>query len=491
MTAAVIPLNPEDRTPPHNQEVEAALLGGLILDPTAIEIVYPLISEAVFYAEAHRLIYRAIATIYRQGKVSDLNTVAAWLADNKLIDKVGGGATLVQILERAVTSANCDQYAILLKEKYLRRELIRVGGELTQLGYKSSLPLKEVLDSAESGVFAVTQQNLSDKGFADAADIANTLFETIEALSQGDRPTGIPTGFYDLDGMTQGFKPGQLIVGCGRPAMGKSAWGGAIARHIAFVVKKPVALFTLEMTAEEIMMRMVATETGIEISRLNSGQIHPNEWEILGHGIANFATSTNLKINDDSGITVEEIRSRCRKLQAESGDLGLIVVDHLHLMTSGDPEKATGEIGKITKSLKRLAKELNVPILLLAQLNRSLENRNNKRPTLSDLRQSGSIEEDADIVIGLYRDEYYNPDSQDRGIAEVILLKHRNGPTGTVRLLFEGRFAKFLNLAGTDRPDHVYRPATPATEPRYQATRDAEFDPEARDRALAEAFDDF
>ncbi|MDV2994347.1 MAG: Replicative DNA helicase [Chroococcidiopsis sp. SAG 2025] len=437
--------NGVDRLPPQNVEAEEAILGGILLDPEAIGRVSDRLIADAFYIDAHKEIYRAALQLHSQGKPTDLLCVVGWLSDRELLSKIGGKSKLVQLVDRTVSAINIDALAGLVMDKYLRRQLITSGNEIVQLGFETDKELATVLDQAEQKIFGVTQERPQQK----LVSISDTLiytFQDIESHNQGIAQPGLSCNYYDLDAMTGGFQRSDLIIIAGRPAMGKTSFALGLAHNIARLHKFPVAVFSLEMSKEQLVQRLLSSEAGIESQRLRTGRIAQNEWELLSHAIGELS-DLPIYIDDTPNITVMEMRSQARRLQAEKGkELGLILIDYLQLM-EGSGDNRVQELSKITRSLKGLARELNVPIIALSQLSRSVEARNSKRPMMSDLRESGSIEQDADIVIMLYRDSYYNPDSPDRNIAEVIIAKHRNGPTGTVKLLFDPNLTKFVNLA--------------------------------------------
>ena len=441
-----------DRIPPQNLEAEEAILGGILLDPEAITRVLDVLRPEAFYSSAHQEIYRACIALHNQGSPTDLMSVSTWLGDRGLLEKLGGQSKIVQFVDRTVSAVNIDQYANLVVDKYLRRKLISVGHQVSQLGHETSKDLEKVLDEAEQKVFGITQVR-PNQGLIPTADILTKTFSEIEERSAGMALPGLASGFYDLDGKTQGFQRSDLIIVAGRPSMGKTAWSLGVAKNIAANYKLPVAVFSLEMSKEQIVQRLLASEAKIESGRLRSGRISSQDWEPLGRAISQLS-ELRIFIDDTPNISVVEMRSRARKLQAEQGGaLGMILIDYLQLMEGSGSENRVQELARITRALKGLARELNVPVIALSQLSRSVESRADKRPMMSDLRESGSIEQDADLVMMLYRDEYYNPDTPDRGIAEVLITKHRNGPTGTIKLLFEPQFTRFLNLAAPNRFD--------------------------------------
>ncbi|KPQ36953.1 MAG: replicative DNA helicase DnaB [Phormidesmis priestleyi Ana] len=434
-----------DRLPPQNIEAEEAILGGILIDPEAIGRVTEVIVPEAFYIGTHRSIYQAALDLQARGLPTDLMGIASWLKDKGTLEKVGGQSRLAQLVDRTISAANIDQYAKLVMDKYTRRKLIQSGGEIIQLGYETETPLEEVLDQSEQRLFGITQERPT-QGLTATADILTDTFSDIEQRSLGMVLPGLACGFYDLDAMTQGFQRSDLIIAAARPAMGKTSFVLNVARNIADTHRLPVAVFSLEMSKAQLIYRLLSSEAKIESGRLRTGRIAQHEWEPMGHAI-NTLSQLPIFIDDTPGIGVTEIRSKSRRLQAEHGGaLGLILIDYLQLM-EGSGDNRVQELSKMTRSLKGLARELNVPVIALSQLSRGVESRTNKRPMMSDLRESGAIEQDADLIMMLYREEYYDPDTPDRGIAEIILTKHRNGPTGTVKLLFQPEYTQFLNRA--------------------------------------------
>jgi len=434
-----------DRLPPQNIEAEEAILGGILLDPEAISRVSDRLTPEAFYIGAHKDIYGAALRLHSAGKPTDLLNIVAWLSDHELLTRIGGKSKLAQLVDRTVSAVNIDALAALVMDKYLRRKLIQSGNEIVHLGFETETELATVLDQAEQKVFSITQAR-PQQGLVALSDTLIHTFQDIESRHQGIALPGLPCGFYDLDAMTGGFQRSDLVIVAGRPSMGKTSYCLNIAYNVAALHKLPVAIFSLEMSKEQLVQRMLASEAGIESNRLRAGRISQNEWEPLSRAIG-MLSEMPIFIDDTPNITVTEMRSQARRLQAEQGEqMGLILLDYLQLM-EGSGDNRVHELSKITRALKGLARELNVPVIALSQLSRGVESRNNKRPMLSDLRESGSIEQDADLVMMLYRDSYYNPDSPDRNIAEVIIAKHRNGPTGTIKLLFDSNLTKFVNLA--------------------------------------------
>ncbi|MEN9201716.1 MAG: replicative DNA helicase [Thermostichus sp. DG_1_6_bins_120] len=581
-----------DRLPPQNVEAEEEILGGILLDPDALVRVAELLRPEMFYVSAHQEIYRAALQLHNQGQPTDLMTVSAWLADHHLLERVGGTGAIRRLLEQTVSSVNIDQYARLVLDKYMRRRLIQVSNNLARLAYDTSQPLPQIMDQAEQQVFGLTQERVQ-RSLIPASDILVNIFSDLEEKFQsGAQIPGIPTKFIDLDNLTQGLQRSDLLILAGRPSMGKTSLALNIAQNVAAYSRQPVAIFSLEMSREQLVQRLLASEARIDSSRLRSGRISENEWQRLGQAIG-FLSQLPLFIDDTPNCTVTEIRSKARRLQAEQGgSLGMVLIDYLQLMQGSTADNRVQELSRITRGLKALAKELMVPVVVLSQLSRAVESRSDKRPQLADLRESGclagdtqvldvdrgkvwrleelaaglaaealprllslngrgrlvpqkpvkvfcsghqptytlktrlnfsvqatgnhpfftpqgwkalddlqleeevavvlqeelvwdpvisisepgepqpvydiemprhhnfvangllvhnSIEQDADLVMMLYRPEYYDPNTSDRGIAEVIVAKHRNGPTGTVRLLFENQYTQFRNLADPNR----------------------------------------
>lgn len=433
--------------PPQNLDAEESILGGILLDPEAMGRVVDILVTNAFYLQAHRDIYKGLLILHAQGKPTDLTTISAWLQDHNLLEKVGGTAKLAQLVDRMVSAVNVDRYAQLVMDKYIRRQLIAGGHEIIDLAYDTTKPLEEVLDQSEQKIFHLTQER-PQEGLTPIAETLVETFNNIEDLHQEVAQAGLSCDFYDLDMMTNGFQRSDLVIIAGRPAMGKTSFSLNVAMNIAKKHKLPVAVFSLEMSKEQLVQRLLAGEAQIESNRLRAGRLSQTDMEPLVSAV-DALSHVPLFIDDTPNLTVAQMRSQARKLQAEQGGkLGLILLDYLQLMEGGGDNRVQ-ELSKITRSLKGLARELNVPVLALSQLSRGVEARTNKRPMMSDLRESGSIEQDADLIIMLYRDSYYNPDSPDRDIAEVIIAKHRNGPTGTVKLIFQPELTKFLNLANS------------------------------------------
>jgi replicative DNA helicase len=436
--------------PPQNIEAEESILGGILLDPEAIARVVDFLIAEAFYVKSHREIFQAAKTLHSEGKPTDLMTVNLWLSDHHLLEEVGGVAKLAQLADQTISAINIDRYGALVMDKYLRRQLIKAAQEIAELSYDTSRELENVLDESEQKIFRLTQKRPQQGLVPLAATLADT-FNNIEALHQQLTTPGLSSEFYDLDAMLSGFQRSDLIILAARPSMGKTALALSVAANIAKIHQLPVAIFSLEMSKEQLAMRLLSSEAGIEGNRLRSGRLSQSDLDPLTQSMVNLS-ALPLFIDDMANITVMQIRSQVRRLQSEQGGkIGMVLIDYIQLMEGSTPDNRVQELSRITRSLKALAREVQAPVIALSQLSRAVESRTNKRPMLSDLRESGSIEQDADVVLMIYRDEYYNPDSPERGVAEINIAKHRNGPTGVVKLLFQSEFTRFVNL---QKPQH-------------------------------------
>lgn len=441
-----IPFDREDAAPPQNIEVEEAVLGGLLLDPNAIDRISENLEPWHFYVGAHRRIYSAALELYAEEKPCDLIQVAVRLQDKNDLEKVGGNNKLADLVSRTVSATNIDYYAELIVEKAIRRRMIQAGNQVVDLGNQVAQPLEESIDRMEQIVFEISDRR-SQNDLVPPSEFLGDLFDQIETRAIDQTLPGLLCGFYDLDAMTGGFQRSDLITIAARPSMGKTSFALAIARNISRSRELPVAIFSLEMSKEQLVTRLLSMESRIESTRLKAGRIAQQEWEPLAQAVGEISESL-IHIDDSPNPSVSEMRSKCRRLAVSSAKpLGAVVIDYLQLMGSGDDRNRVQELARITRQLKGLARELKVPVIILSQLSRGVESRNDKRPMMSDVRESGAIEQDSDLLILLYRDEYYNPDTPDRGIAEIIVAKQRNGPTGTVKLIFEANFMDFKNLA--------------------------------------------
>jgi replicative DNA helicase len=438
---------------PNNTEMEEAILGGILFDPEAIIRVSDLLVADAFYVRIHKEIYRAALKLYTQGKPTDVMTVANWLAENDLLIHVGGRSKLVSLVDCVVSTINIDILAQSVMKKYQRRQLIKASHEIYEIAHDETKELEQQLLSAESKLYAI--RNNAIKSESEPSSIAEILvdkFEEIEGKNNGLIPQGIPTGFHDLDVLIGGgIKPGKLVTIAGRPGMGKSSIVGNMAHYIAKELGKAVLIFSLEMSKDDYIERLLSIEAKIENTYLTSGRLSNNQWSDLATAISTLS-SVPIYVDDSPFLTVSKVRSKAKKLIAERGELAMIAIDYLQLMEGVDASSDNQgnfalQIGKITRQLKQLARECNTTVIILSQLNRGVEGRTNKRPELSDLRESGRIEEDSDMVLMLYRDEYYHPDSPERGLAEVRIAKNRAGPTGLIKLLFDSQFTQFKNFA--------------------------------------------
>lgn len=434
------------KIPPHDIDAEQAILGSMLTDKDAVIAALEVLKEDSFYREDHKLIFSAITSLYSKNEPIDVITVKAELSEMGVLDRVGGLEYLVELPERVPTTANVERYVKIVDEKAMLRRLISTANELIALGYDESEDVDNIMDMAEKRVFDMTQKK-NAKGYAVMKDILVESFAELERLyNQKGNVTGVSTGFYDLDNITAGLHNSDLLIVAARPAMGKSAFAINLAANAAIMSKVPVVIFNLEMSKEQVGNRILCSEALVDSNKIRTGQLEDEDWMKLAQTLGKMSDAP-IYIDDTPGISAMEIRAKCRKLKIEK-DIGLIVIDYLQLI-SGSGKKNTSreqEISEISRSLKILAKELNVPVIALSQLSRTAEKRDDKRPMLSDLRESGAIEQDADIVMFLYRDDYYNPDSEKKNVAEVILAKHRGGSTGTVELAWLPSYTKFANL---------------------------------------------
>lgn len=454
MSAVLDPQIAAIKLPPHSLEAEQSVLGGLLLENGAWDRVADLINEHDFYAAAHRDIWRQINRLLEENKPADVITVAEALASHNQLEAVGGLPYLAALADNTPAAANIRRYAEIVRERAVLRRLVEVGGEIAESAYNpAGRPVSQILDEAEARVFEIKEAGArAAKGFQELKPLLIQVVNRIDELYSRDNPsdvTGVPTGFTDLDAKTAGLQPGDLIIVAGRPSMGKTAFSLNIAENVALEARLPVAVFSMEMAASQLVMRMLGSVGKLDQHKLRTGRIGEGEWPKLTHAIG-VLDEAPIYIDETPGLTATEVRARARRLarQCKDGQVGLIVLDYLQLMSgSGTGENRATEISEISRSLKGLAKELKVPVIALSQLNRSLEQRPNKRPVMSDLRESGAIEQDADLILFIYRDELYNPDSPDKGTAEIIIGKQRNGPTGTIRLTFLGEYTRFENYA--------------------------------------------
>jgi replicative DNA helicase len=441
------------KLPPHSIESEQSVLGGIMIEPEAFDKIVDSISESDFYRRDHRIIFNAMFELVKQHKPIDVLTVSEVLKSINKLEDVGSETYLFELAKNTPGAANIKAYADIVREKSILRQLIKVSGEIAEHAYyPEGSAILELLDEAERKVFKISEQQSRGSGPRNIKALLAKTMDRIELLFNLDTPiTGLPTGYTDYDYLTSGFQPADLIIVAGRPSMGKTAFAMNIAEHVAIKTKKPVLVFSMEMPAESLTMRLLSSLGRIDQHNVRIGKINSNDWAKLTSSV-NILSDTKLFIDDTPSLTPSELRARARRVFKDQGELGMIVIDYLQLMrVSGNTENRTVEISEISRSLKSLAKELNVPIIALSQLNRSLEQRSDKRPVMSDLRESGAIEQDADLITFIYRDEVYNENSPDKGRAEIIIAKQRNGPIGKVILTFLGQYTRFENYSAPEK----------------------------------------
>jgi len=434
------------KVPPHDIDAEQAVIGSMLTDKDAVVDSVEVLKPDDFYRQDNKTIYEAILSLYNRAEPIDIITVKSELTSIGKLDAVGGLEYVASLPEKVPTTANVERYIRIVEEKSILRQLIKMANELIDLGYAETEELDSIIEQAERRVFEISQGK-NQKGYSALKDILVDSFAELEKLYNQKKPiTGVPTGFADLDYKTAGLHNSDLILIAARPAMGKSAFALNIAVNAALQAKVPVALFNLEMSKSQLVNRMLCSEAMVDSNKIRTGKIEEDDWVKLATALGPLSEAP-IYIDDTPGITVTEIRAKCRKLKMEK-NIGLIVIDYLQLIQGSGKRNSTREqeISEISRSLKILAKELDVPVVALSQLSRAAEARTDHRPMLSDLRESGAIEQDADIVMFLYRDDYYNPDSEKKNIAEIILAKHRSGSTGTVELLWLANYTKFVNI---------------------------------------------
>ena len=435
------------KVPPHDIEAEQAVIGSMLTDMEAVISSIEVLKPEDFYREDNKLIYTAMVNLYSRSEPIDLITVKSELESMGKFDQVGGIEYLAELPEKVPTTANASKYIKIVEDKSTLRRLIKTANEIIELGYDPTEDLEDIMEGAEKKIFNLMQDK-NQKGYTAIKDVLVDSFTNLEELyNRKQHITGVPTGFIDLDYRTAGLHGSEFILIAARPAMGKSAFVLNIAANAALKANVPVAIFSLEMSKEQMVNRMLCSEAMVDSNKVRTGKLEEEDWAKLAEAIGPLSEA-GIYIDDTPGISITEIRARCRKLKLEK-DIGLVIIDYLQLV-QGSSKRALGsreqEIAEISRSLKILAKELNVPVIALSQLSRAVEQRPDHRPMLSDLRESGSIEQDADIVMFLYRDDYYNEDSEKKDIAEVIIAKQRSGSTGTVDLRWMGSYTKFVNL---------------------------------------------
>jgi len=446
------------KLPPYSVEAEQSVLGGLLLDNTAWEKIADVLADSDFYRADHRLIYRHISMLVEDNKPADALTVSESLERSAKLGDVGGQAYIGSLALNTPSAANIRRYAEIVRERAIMRRLAEVGTSITESVFSPlGRSAKDLLDNAEKEVFAIAEAGARGRqGFTEIQPLLTQVVERIDTLYKRDNPsdvTGISTGFTDLDRMTSGLQPGDLVIVAGRPSMGKTAFALNIAEHVALDVGMPAAVFSMEMSGPQLVMRMLGSLGRLDQHKMRTGALNDDDWQKLTASVGKL-NEAPIFIDESGMLNPTELRGRARRLHRQQGGpgLGLIVIDYLQLMETGNSmENRATEVAEISRALRAVAKELNVPVVALSQLNRGLEQRPNKRPVMSDLRESGAIEQDADLILFIYRDEVYNQDSPDRGTAEIIIGKQRNGPIGTVKLTFLGQYTRFENFAAPSR----------------------------------------
>jgi replicative DNA helicase len=440
------------KLPPHSIEAEQSLIGGLLIDNAAWDRIGDVVRETDFYRDDHRRIFRHIGKLIQNGRPADVVTVYESIEGSNEVDQTGGLAYLGEIANATPSAANIRRYAEIVRERAILRQLVTVGDEIAGNALNpAGRDVKTLLDEAEQKIFRIAEAgNRSNAGFVAIQPLLGEVVERMETLLARDNQsdiTGVATGFVDLDRMTSGLQPGDMIVVAGRPSMGKTAFALNIAEHVGVEQRLPVAIFSLEMSGPQLATRFLSSVGRIDQTKLRTGRLTDDEWDRMTVALGKLHEAP-IHIDETGAINSTDLRARARRLHRQFGKLGLIIIDYLQLMSSNrDGENRATEISEISRSIKALAKELQVPIIALSQLSRKVEERTDKRPLMSDLRESGAIEQDADIILMMYREEYYKPDTQDKGTAEAIIGKHRNGPVGTVRLTFLGEYTRFENHA--------------------------------------------
>ena len=442
------------RIPPHSLEAESSVLGGLLLDNSAWDRMADILSDGDFYRYEHRLVFSAVKTLVNSNRAADVITVFEHMQSQGKAEEVGGLAYLNSLAQYVPSSANIRRYAEIVRERSILRKLVSVSDEIATSALNTNgRPVPNILDEAEQKIFNIGEEgSRMRQGFQSMGNLVIELLDRVDEMSKNPNDiTGVPTGFVDLDRMTSGMQAGDLIVLAARPSMGKTALAINIAENVALKEGLPVAVFSMEMGASQLAIRIVGSIGRIDQSRLRTGKLQDEEWPRLAEAVERLKT-VSLSIDETPGLTPSELRASARRLSRTCGKLGLVVVDYLQLMSGssgGDGDNRATELGEISRGLKMLAKELQCPVIALSQLNRGVEQRTDKRPMMSDLRESGAIEQDADVIMFIYRDDYYNKDSKEPGVAEIIIGKQRNGPTGTVKLTFLKPITKFESYAGS------------------------------------------
>lgn len=440
------------KLPPHSIEAEQSLLGGLLLDNSAWDRIADIVSETDFYRDDHRRIFAQIRRLIETGRPADVVTVFEAIEHANQVEQTGGLAYLAEIANATPSAANIRRYAEIVHERAVLRKLVAVGDEIAAAALNpAGRDVKSLLDAAEQKVFEIADAGARlSQGFQAITPLLGEVVDRIEKLYHRENPseiTGLATGFHDLDRITSGLQAGDMIVVAGRPSMGKTAFALNIAEHVAVEQRKPVAIFSLEMSGPQLAMRFLSSVGRLDQTKIRTGRLSEEDWEKMSVALGKLHEAP-IHIDETGALNPSDLRARARRLHRQFGPLSLIVIDYIQLMSSvKDNENRATEISEISRSIKALAKELQVPVIALSQLSRKVEERNDKRPLMSDLRESGAIEQDADIILMMYREEYYKPDTTEKGVAEVIIGKHRNGPTGVVKLTFLGEYTRFENFA--------------------------------------------
>jgi replicative DNA helicase len=446
------------RIPPHSIEAEESVIGGILLDNEAFDRIADVVKPEDFYVERHARILSAMAALSDAAMPMDAVTIAERLRQRGDLERIGGVAFLLELSERVPTAANVEHYARIVKEKATIRRLIRASTEIIDRAYDTSGETDDYVDRAEQAIFEISEQSRHAGPMRIDSLVVQSLSKIDKLIEKKSTITGVPTGFEDLDRMTAGFQPSDLVIVAGRPSMGKTAFCLNIAANVALMANTGVAVFSLEMSADQLVMRMLCSLAQLDLARVRVGHIQDREYKKIAQAVGQLGEAP-IYIDDTPALSVMELRARARRLRRDpSANLGLIVVDYLQLMRGRGEDSREQEISNISRSLKALAKELSLPIIALSQLNRQVELRADKKPVMADLRESGAIEQDADVIAFIYRDEVYHSESPDQGIAEIIIAKQRNGPIGNVRLSFQKQFALFSSLSQRDEPRDDYYP---------------------------------
>jgi replicative DNA helicase len=436
------------KVPPHSLEAEQAVLGGLMLDNHGFDDVAEIVVDTDFYRREHRLIFHAMTQLAEQSKPFDVITLSEVLQNSALLESAGGMAYIAELASSTPSATNLRAYAEIVRDRSVLRQMIRVSNEIAENAFDpQGRSTADLLDEAERKVFAIAEQGKKQGGPVGIKQILKSTVDKIDALFSSDEGlTGISTGFADLDEMTSGLQPSDLVIVAARPSMGKTTFAMNLVENAIMRSGKPVLVFSMEMPSESLVMRMLSSLGRIDQTRIRSGKLEEEDWPRFNSAISMMAEQ-KLFIDDSGGLSPVEVRARARRVARDSGQLGMIMVDYLQLMQVPGAESRVSEISEISRTLKGIAKEMNCPVVALSQLNRGLEQRPNKRPVMSDLRESGAIEQDADVIMFIYRDEVYHPDTDDKGIAEIIIGKQRNGPIGSIKLAFLGKYTRFEDLA--------------------------------------------